>query len=312
MSNPAGVIDIGSNTVLLTAGRLAPSGTLEVLLECHDVGRLSEGLQDGKALLPAAKDRVLKILKVFQEQARAQGIEELTAAGTAAFRRASDGAQFAETITKQLGIPTKILKGEEEANYSYLSALKDFGPGPLGMIDIGGGSTEVVWGKGNQLRSLPVGTVRLLETFVSGHPISDPQWQEIKANIRRILAEGLPNLATKNLTWVAVAATPTALANLMQALPQYEPDKVHGFPIHKSALKETVEKLRKLSLADREDLPGMPPKRAELLPLGGLILLEILSFVKTDRVLASHHGLRYGLLWEALKGSIEEPPLSGH
>lgn len=311
MSKSVGVIDIGSNTVLLTAGRLDRSGNLEVLLECHDVARLSEGLQDGKTLLPAAKDRVLKILKVFQEQARAHGIQELTAVGTAAFRRASDGRKFAETITKQLGIPTKILKGEEEAAYSYLSASIDFGPGPLGMIDIGGGSTEVVWGKKNHLRSLPVGTVRLLEAFGSGHPIADPQWQEMKADIRRNLSKGLPNLTTQNLTWVAVAATPTALANLMQELPCYEPDKVHGFTIHKSALEETVEKLRKLSLADREGLPGMPPKRAELLPLGGLILLEIMSFLKTDRVLASHHGLRYGLLWEALKPSIEEPRLSG-
>jgi exopolyphosphatase/guanosine-5'-triphosphate,3'-diphosphate pyrophosphatase len=125
LENSLGVIDIGSNTVLLTGGQINSSGELEVILECYEVARLSEGLVDQGPLLPKAKSRVLFILKDFQKQAHEKGIIKLLAAGTAAFRRASDGENFAKEIEEKLGIPVKILTGGEEAHFSYLSARID-------------------------------------------------------------------------------------------------------------------------------------------------------------------------------------------
>lgn len=137
-----GVFDIGSNTVLLTGGRLNTRGQLEVLIELHDVARLSEGLVDGGPLQEAAKARTLNILSQFKAQANSKGVQQFLAAGTAAFRRASDGSAFAQEIQEKLEIPVKIIPGEREAHYSYLSAQQDFGSSqnPVGVIDIGGGA----------------------------------------------------------------------------------------------------------------------------------------------------------------------------
>ncbi len=298
---PVGVIDIGSNTVLLTAGRMGPKGELEVVLECHGVARLAQNLQDGKNLDPAAKQRVLAILQDFQEQAQQAGISQLRAAGTAAFRRAADGPAFAKEIAARYKIPTRILSGNEEAHYSFLSAQKDLKTSRLGMIDIGGGSTELVFGSEDQWRSLPLGTVRLYETMITKQPIEDAQWQAMLAQIRNILEEDIPQNLLAPLLWVAVAATPTTLASVMKQLPHYDPAEVHGFLLKRDSLQELVERLRRLNILDRQKVPGMIPERAELLPLGGAILWQTMEFLGIDEIRASHHGLRYGLLWEELE-----------
>lgn len=300
-SDSWGVIDIGSNTVLLSAGRLQASGDLEILLECHGVARLAEKLQDGGPLLEAAKERVLQHLSDFKAQANAAGITRLQAAGTAAFRRASDGIAFAREIEARLQIPTRILTGNEEAHYSFLSAQRDLNAETVGMIDIGGGSTEFVLGSEDQWTSLPLGTVRLHETFVHHDPITDREWQEILSEIQKLLEAGIPNKPAKTFPWVAVAATPTTLAAVFLKLPHYDPKQVHGYSLCREALGKLVEELRRLPLADRLVRPGMMAERAELLPVGGAILWQAMEFFGLEEIRASHQGLRYGMLWEILE-----------
>jgi len=300
-SKSRAVIDIGSNTILLVAGRLNPQGQLETSLNLHEVARLSENLRDGGALDSKAKERVLDILKSFRDQVQAKGIKKILAGGTAAFRRAVDGKAFAKTIEDKLGIAVRILSGREEANLSYQSARMDFSQnsGEIGMIDTGGGSTELVFAKDSWV-SLPMGTIRLVEEFVKGHPIPDDIWKSIQANTQNILKTQLQLPSRLPETWVAVAATPTALATLIQALPSYQEDKVHGYKMKVSDLATTVEKLRTSGMEERLAMKGMLPKRAELLPLGGIILLRIMEFLNLKEITVSDHGWRYGLLQEIL------------
>lgn len=297
------VFDIGSNTVLVTVGSGSPTEPMRILLDEGDVARLSEGLQDNGLLQESAKRRVLEALQRFKIQADATGATEFLAAGTAAFRRARDGREFAQRIQSELNIPVKILSGEEEAHYSYRSACLDFEKqfGPLGMIDIGGGSTEFVFGEKEPHFSLPLGTVRLTEKFIRSHPISDAEWERVKNEIEKILKTNLiePSLMPNN--WVAVAATPASLASVILALPIYQPEIIHGFHLSRSSLANLVETLRQKSLPERIAMPGMHPKRAELLPVGGLILLEAMKFFNIFDILVSDHGLRYGLLAERLE-----------
>lgn len=305
MSSPLGIIDIGSNTVLMTCGRLDSQGSLEVLLESHDVARMSEGLKDGGALQAPARSRVLEILKKFKEDAVQAGIKDLYAAGTAAFRRASDGKAFASEIEKKLDIPVQILSGEQEAHYSYLSAQKDFGKANthVGMIDVGGGSTEIVLDNEKNRSSLPIGTVSLLEAHVQEQPIDDQTWKKLSGEIGGLLKKNIAKIAPQPDRWVAVAATPTSLAVLLQGLEAFDPVRVHGYRIIFSELKNLVDKLRRISIAERNQMRGMDPKRSDLLPIGGLILQEVMEFFKINEVIASHHGLRYGLLWERLEAT---------
>lgn len=297
------VIDIGSNTVLVTGGFLNPEGKLQILFDHGEVARLSEGLQDDGLLQKAAKERVLKRLKEFREIANSHGVNELHAAGTAAFRRARDGIDFARQIEAELGISVRILSGDEEAYYSYQSAKNDFAKAGenLGMIDIGGGSTEYVFGEAGFKQSLPIGTVRFSEKFIKTHPIEDKNWNLLCEEIQNNLRNSLANINTIPKTWVAVAATPASLAAIYLKLPKYQPERIHGLVLKTKALEDLVEALRKKSLAQRIALPGMHPDRAELIPIGGAILVESLRFLGLEEVTISDRGLRYGLLQEALR-----------
>lgn len=296
------VIDIGSNTLLVTVGRRQDDGAVRILFDEGEVTRLGQGLSDGGELHPEAKARALKALARFKELALAKGAERILAAGTAAFRRARDGAGFAAEIQDKLGFPVRILSGDEEAHYSFASAWHDFGTGraSLGMIDIGGGSTEFVFGREGPRFSLPMGTVKLTERFVRGHPIRDAEWSAVLGEIRRLLQENLGEVRARPEAWAAVAATPASLAAVLQQLPAYDPEKVHGFRLKLPALEGLVESLRGKSLAERRAMPGMHPDRAELLPIGGAILLESMKFLGLEEILVSDHGLRYGILFENL------------
>ncbi len=307
MKTTLAVIDIGSNTLLLTIGEKTASGEIEILADHADVIRLSEGLKDGGELQPAAKERALQALRQFKNIAERNGADQIIAAGTAAFRRAKDGKEFAKEIENQLGFPVKILTGDEEAKYSFLSAQLDFGKDhpSLGMIDIGGGSTEFVFGENTPHFSLPVGTVRLTEKFVFSHPIVDSEWKAMEAEISQLLKNSLQNIPIPS-TWVAVAATPASLAAVFLKLPHYDPKKIHGYQIKLKVLENLVEQLRNKSIEERIAMPGMDPKRAELLPVGGLILREGMKFLGLQEILVSDHGLRYGILMEKLK-SISLP-----
>ncbi len=303
------VFDIGSNTVLITVGRLRADGGMEILWDEGRVVRMSEGLQDGGVLKPEAKQRVLAALEEFQHQARRHGATEVLAAGTAAFRRARDGQDFGREIFDRLGIPVRILSGDEEARYSFASAQLDFGQGrdALGMIDIGGGSTEFVFGENGPRFSLPIGTVRLTEAWISSHPIPDSEWNRLLTEVDRQLKSGLNPDSAVPSTWAAVAATPASLAAVLLELPVYRPEKIHGFRLKKSALSNLLERLRGLSLEERKNLPGMHPDRAELLPVGGAILWRAMEFLGLNQILVSDHGLRYGILHEELIGGRKQP-----
>ncbi len=297
-----GVIDIGSNTLLLTLGRKEASGEVRILLDRGEVVRLSEGLKDGGRLQPEAKERTLETLREFKRHTKAHGISRLVAAGTAAFRRAADGADFARQIERELEIPVRILSGDEEAAYSFQSAAHDFGSSgvAIGMIDIGGGSTEWVFGEAGPRVSFPIGTVRLTEELISKHPIDDETWKRVRKKIQIILKSSKLDSKVAPKTWVAVAATPASLAAVLLELPTYQPEKVHGFKLGRSELEKLIEKLRTSSIPERNRLPGMDPKRSELLPVGGAILAESMKFLNLDRIIVSDHGLRYGILHESL------------
>jgi len=302
--NKIAAIDIGSNTILLTLVQLSQKNYFRVLLDQAEVPRLSKNLKTGGKFDSQAKGRALSILKKYKKICDAYGVKKILAVGTAAFRRAKDGKALARTIKQQLGINVKIISGEEEARLSYLSAKQDFTKHgvKIGMIDIGGGSTEIVSERRGQLRkiSLPLGSVSLTEKFIGRHPISDREWDQLKSFIdARIMDQGLKPGMTA-ITWVGVAATVTSLLAVLKKMKTYDPKKIHGKSLTLQEIEELTEALRKFSLTDRKRLPGMHPKRADVLPAGGLILSRLMHHLKFKKITVSNHGLRYGVLWDFL------------
>ncbi|MCB1214834.1 MAG: hypothetical protein KDK66_05090 [Deltaproteobacteria bacterium] len=300
MSTTFAVFDMGSNTLSVTGARLNAQRTLDFLYEGFAVTRLSENLKDGGRLDPQAKERLVTKLKFFLQEAKEKGIQQMLLVGTAAFRRAQDGKDFLKLLEARFQVPSRLLSGEEEAFYSFLAAQRAFKLEKPGVIDIGGGSTEIILGNLEQSKSLPIGTVSLSESLQVHDPIDDQVWQALGNRIHTILKDSTLEPKASPKQWIAVAATPTAIASCLQELPQFSIQKVHGFKITLKLLKNYLEKIRTLDLNTRQTLPGMDPNRAQLVPIGGKILEKTMEFFGVENITVSHHGLRQGILWEVL------------
>ncbi|MBI2336258.1 MAG: Ppx/GppA family phosphatase [Deltaproteobacteria bacterium] len=310
--NKIAAIDIGSNTVLLTIVQRLNNGLCKVLLDQAEIPRLAKNLKPRKNFDPKAKARAFLVLKKYKKICDQYQVNKVLAVGTAAFRKAKDGYLFAKQIFDELKIPVEIISGEEEARLSYLSAKQDFAKHgvKIGMIDIGGGSTEIVSERHGQLKkiSLPIGSVSLTEKFIHRHPISDLEWNQLKNFIDESIMDpgakpGMTLVFRQRQTrakrkWVGVAATVTSLLAVLKKMKTYDPKKIHGKTLTLQQIEKLTEALRKLSLADRKCFPGMHPKRADVLPTGGLILSRLMRYLKFKKITVSNHGLRYGVLFE--------------
>ena len=292
-------VDVGSNSVLLTVARRSPTGALTILDERSIITRLGQGLRDRGALSPEAASRTLAVLEEFGVAIVALGAEA-RAAGTSALRRAEDADEFLERAREALGLSLEVLSGAEEARLGYLGALSDLeGITPSDrpvLVDPGGGSTEVIRG-GEAALSLETGAVRLTETFVHSDPPADEEITALRAHV----VEGLSALEPAgDRPVVAAGGTATTLAALALGLERYDGRQVHGFQMALSEVVSLRRRLAALSLVEREEIPCLPPGRADVAVAGAVLLEELISGLGVDGVTVSDRGLRFGLIEEIL------------
>ena len=157
-------IDIGTNTVLLLIAGV-DKGVLKPLLEKETIVRLGEGVQQNGVLLEGAMERGIQTLTQYLKECEVMGVQRIFAVGTSALREAKNAGDFLKRVEQKLNLPIEIISGEEEAHLSFLAVARDLGNSekPILVVDVGGGSTEFVLGKGDQIShwvSLPVGSVR--------------------------------------------------------------------------------------------------------------------------------------------------------
>jgi exopolyphosphatase/guanosine-5'-triphosphate,3'-diphosphate pyrophosphatase len=179
------------------------------------------------------------------------------------------------------------------------------------VVDIGGGSTEIIRSEGGVVtfrRSLPLGSVRLTERHVRHDPATDQEVASLTAEIRQALAS-VPIDGAQTL--VGTAGTVTSLAAMAQRLASYDPALVHGYPLTPSVLEGLVQTLRVTPQAERERMPGLDPRRADVILAGACILVEIARRVGGAPVVTSDRGIRWGLLHECLEARAGEPLAEG-
>jgi exopolyphosphatase/guanosine-5'-triphosphate,3'-diphosphate pyrophosphatase len=168
-------------------------------------------------------------------------------------------------------------------------------------VDVGGGSTEFILGKGHQISqwiSLPLGSVRFTEQFLHSDPVQD---EECKKMERKIL-ERLINIphSQEPFSMVAVGGTATTLASVQMGLKEFIPEKIHHFVLKKENLKKQLFLYRYNTIQEREKIPGLPKARSDVILAGGTILYLVMEELKCSSVLISCHGVRYGLLYKKL------------
>jgi len=298
-------IDIGTNTVLLLVAERGPDGVLCAVEERATITRLGEGVDRTKQLAPAAVERTRACLDDYARVVRSAGADRVAVVGTSAMRDAGGGEAVREGVRAALGVEARVISGEEEARLTFrgaISGLPSNGPGAVAVFDIGGGSTEVVIGVTADpptltfAESFDVGSVRLTERHSRHDPPTRAERDEITRTAREAFAR-VPALPDGRAP-VGIAGTVTTLAAVSMALVPYDGARVHGHVLPLATLRDVVEKLAALDGAARRQVPGMEPKRADVIVAGGWIALALLDHWGAPAIRVSDRGVRWGLAEE--------------
>jgi exopolyphosphatase / guanosine-5'-triphosphate,3'-diphosphate pyrophosphatase len=300
-----GVVDIGSNsTRLLIADVEERTGAVEPLLRRSQVTRLGDGVDAGGSLSEEAVARVFRTLAHYRAAIDDHGCEKSLAVLTSAVRDAENGEAFAQRVRDEFGLDARILSGEEEAELTFLGAMSgrgDDGPAsgePTVVIDIGGGSTEFVVGRDRKAGfhvSLPAGVVRMSERHIHSDPPPPEELQELAADVRTILMEGLPGEERAAVRFgIAVAGTATSAAAIALELDPYDPDRVHGYRLELGTLELLLARLAEMNEAQRREVVGLHPDRAPTIVAGIILLIEAMRAFELEEVEVSEHDILYG------------------
>jgi exopolyphosphatase/guanosine-5'-triphosphate,3'-diphosphate pyrophosphatase len=295
-------IDIGTNTILLLIAKVE-GGRIHPLFERETVARLGEGVQKNGILLKEAMDRGFQTLSQYSKWCREMEVQEIFAAGTSALREAKNSEEFLKLIKEKLHLSIDVIAGEEEAQLSFLAVARDLQEeeNPILVVDVGGGSTEFILGKGNQINqwiSLPLGSVRFKEQFLNSDPVQEKESEMMEKRIRELLVN-IPR-SKEPLSMIAVGGTATALASVEQGLEEFIPEKIHHFVLEKEALKNQLLLYQSKTIEERKKIPGLSAARADVILAGGMILYLAMEEFDCRSVLISCHGVRYGLLYKKL------------
>jgi exopolyphosphatase/guanosine-5'-triphosphate,3'-diphosphate pyrophosphatase len=351
-----GVLDIGSNSVLLLVGERTDAGW-RVVTDQTRITRLGEGFGAARLLQPEAIERTLRAVDEYLAQCRALRVERVVAVATAVVREAVNPDAILQPLRERLpdDAVLRVLSEADEARLSYLSValdetltageypissttppslrfppLREGNQAPavppasrgnltegvktdgdfeqLAVLDIGGGSVEVALGQGAQVqawRSFPVGAGRVREAYMPSDP---PSPREVLA-ATRALDEAFAPLRTlpQPDRVVSIGGTGVNLAMLALGLTAFDPAQVHGVWFSDETPAALLERLLRLSDAERRALPGIEPDRAPLLHVGALIVERALFALRREEVQISTRGLRYGILYELRENSPSTP-----
>jgi exopolyphosphatase/guanosine-5'-triphosphate,3'-diphosphate pyrophosphatase len=326
-------IDIGTNSVLLLIAE-ARSGVLTAVSERAEITRLGQGVDASRALAEPAVERTLACLARYAEEMRAAGVERIDAVGTSAMRDARGGEAFRQRARAILGVEPRVISGEEEARLTFDGALVGLplDAGPVIVVDIGGGSTEVIFGHTPGQASAPparsrdtapttaaaptaptvelaasldVGSVRLTERHVRSDPPQPGELEAVRADVRAALAT-LPRSPAPRAQLIGVAGTVTTVAALVHGVVPYDVRRIHGATLHVTDLEDIVRRLASLTLAERKALPALDPGRADVILAGAVLLHEVALWAGAQRgspgeptpqtsLIASDRGVRWGL-----------------
>ncbi|MBL8950045.1 MAG: Ppx/GppA family phosphatase [Myxococcaceae bacterium] len=290
-------IDVGTNSVLLLVAERDARGKWQPVLERAEITRLGKGVDQSKRLAPEAIETTVKCLEGYAKEAREAGAAKIVTSATSAARDASNGREFLDAAKARAGLDIEIIAGAEEARLSYASAHADFGGEvPLIVLDIGGGSTEFIYGTAAgevQFRhSFDVGSVRMTERFGGDA-------NAVRKHLRQTFAALPKPPAAARL--VGVAGTVTTVLSVSRAIEPYDATKVHGAVMSRDEVHSISQKLLMLDLESRKKLPGLQPKRADVIPAGAMILEESMDAVNARDLTVSDRGLRWGLLADRFK-----------
>jgi exopolyphosphatase/guanosine-5'-triphosphate,3'-diphosphate pyrophosphatase len=296
-----GVVDIGTNSTRLLVADVEDGRVVRELERRSEVTRLGEGVDRSGRLGDAPMERVFGVLEGYRERIGELECDATTGVLTSAVRDAVNGGEFAAAVCERFGLDARTIDGDTEARLTFAGATSERDPGDrteLVVIDIGGGSTELVVGSGAQPSfhvSTQAGVVRQTERHVRHDPPGAGDVEELGAEVAELFAEQVPEEVRGSVSaGIAVAGTATSCAAMAQGLDPYDPERVHGYVLERSQLESLLARLAALALPERQAVAGLHPDRAPTIVAGVAILLAALDAFGLDRVEASEHDILRG------------------
>jgi len=295
------VVDIGTNSTRLLIADVQDGRVTAELERESIVTRLGAGVDADGRLREDAIKRVFDTLDKYRKLIDRRDCDTALAVLTSAVRDAANGDEFAEAVRKRYGLTPHILSGDEEARLTFLGATSEHDPDdptPTLVVDIGGGSTELVIGSGRDAEfhvSNQAGVVRQTERHLHTDPPTDSELNELADDVRTVLRRGVPEGHRRAVDHaIAVAGTATSLGAIAQELEPYDPEKVEGYVLRQEEGEQILRRLASVPLAERRKVPGLHPDRAPTIIAGIVILLCVLELFGLDQVEVSEHDILRG------------------
>ncbi len=301
MSTRIAIIDIGSNSTRLLIADREGEHITDQLERVSEVTRLGAGVDADGHLRADAMERVYATLDRYKEAIERQQVNKRIAVLTSAVRDATNGEQFAREVSERYGFEPHVLKGDEEARLTFLGAMSERDPSdhaPTLVIDVGGGSTELVVGAGREVGfnvSTRAGVVRQSERHIRHDPPAPGELEQLADDVREIVTDATsPEARGIVERAIAVAGTATSLAAIAQRLDPYDPDKVHGYVVSGREAERMLKELSAIPLEQRRRVPGLHPDRAPTIVAGVIILREVMELFGLEEFEVSEHDILRG------------------
>ena len=298
-------IDCGTNSIRLLIADIAGDNFKEVL-RTMEIVRLGQGVDQNKTFHPDAIDRTLKAVESFRDQIASKGVEKIRFCATSATRDATNRNLFIDGVREILGVEVEVIPGEEEAELSFIGATKELrqSDAPFLVVDIGGGSTEFVFGseKVDFAKSVNIGCVRMSERHLNTQPPSMSQIAQAIIDIDIAITQAavvVPITTAKTL--VAVAGTATTVAAAALELTDYDRHLIHLSRISSDKVHKAAASFQSMNKDQIASLGFMHPGRVDVITAGSLVLSRIMAATGAAEFVASESDILDGMAWSLIK-----------
>ncbi|BAZ82840.1 Ppx/GppA phosphatase family protein [Sphaerospermopsis kisseleviana CS-549] len=313
-------IDIGTNSLHMVIVRIEPTlPAFTMIAKEKETVRLGDRNLETGELKPEVIKKAIACLGRFQALAKSLEAESIIAVATSAVREAPNGREFLHQVETELGLSVDLISGQEEARRIYLGVLSgmEFNHQPHIIVDIGGGSTELILGDSQEPRSLTstkVGAVRLTGEFITTDPISDTEFQYLQAYARGMLERSVEDVLSKlqpgeipKLVGTSGTIETIAMINAREKMGVI-PSTLNGYQFNLQDLRTWVTRLRRMNSVERAAISGMPERRSEVILAGAVILQEAMTLLGVDSVTLCERSLREGVIvdWMLTHGLIAD------
>jgi len=307
-------IDMGTNTFQLLVAEVISSHALRRIGRERRMVRLGEGFSTEKRIRPEATERAIAALIDFRSTLARFAVDDLSVIATSAVRDTVNQTKFLAAVKQATGFDVQVLTGEEEARCTFTGVQMVMGNGwvsaePMAVIDIGGGSTELIVAKGTEptwIESLPLGVVPLAETYLADDPLSPAALARMGKEIDATLAT-LVHPPPPQCRFAGTAGTITTLAAMAQRMSSYTAEEINRYPLSRDFVAQTFARLSSMTRAARRFQAGLESGREDILVAGSLILLRVMQRFGWTTVHVSDAGVREGRLLQRYRECFVAP-----